>query len=68
MVLGSTITLQAGSNLSPTIGNTEKTLRLENTFLSKKYIFNSKLVDDASVGPGFTIQKIPLDLSPKTIC
>lgn len=29
-------------------------------FLSKEYIFNSKLVDDASVGPGFTIRKIPL--------
>lgn len=60
MLLGSVSILQAGSNLSPKIGNTEKVLTLENTFLSKEYIFNSKLVDDASVGPGLTIQKIPL--------
>lgn len=60
VLLGSVSILQAGSNLSPKIGNTEKVLTLENTFLSKEYIFNSKLVDDASVGPGLTIQKIPL--------
>lgn len=53
-------TLLAGSNLSQTIGNTEKIMMLENMLLSKTYIFNSKLVDGASGGPGFTIQKIPL--------
>lgn len=60
VLLGSVSTLQAGSNLSPTVGNTEKILRLENMFLSKEHIFNSKLVDDASLGPGLTIQKILL--------
>lgn len=58
---GSMSTVQAGSNLSQTIGNTEKIMKLGNMFLSKTYIFNSKLVDGASVGPGFTIQKIPLE-------
>lgn len=47
--------LQAGSNLSQTIGNTE-IMRLGNMSLSKTYIFNSKLVDGPPVG--LTIQKI----------
>jgi len=51
---GSISVLQAGSNLSQTIGNTEKIMILGNMFLSKTYIFNSKLVGGASVGPGFT--------------
>lgn len=48
-------TLQAGSNLSQTIGNAEKIMRLGNMFLGQTYTFNSKQVDGASVGPGFTI-------------
>lgn len=58
---GSMSTLQAGSNLSQTIGNTEKIMKLGNTFFSKTYMFKSKLVDGVSVGPGFTIQYIPLE-------
>lgn len=50
-------TLRAGSHLSQTTGDTEKVTRLGDKFLSKTHIFNSKLVDGASVGPGFTIQK-----------
>lgn len=57
---GSMSTLQAGNNLNQTIGNTEEIMRLGNMFLSKAYMFNSKLVGGASVGPGFTIQNIPL--------
>lgn len=35
VVLGSMSTLQAGRNLGPTIGNTEKILRLKNMTLCK---------------------------------
>lgn len=52
--------LRAGSHLRQTIGDTEKVTRLGSESLSKAHVFNSKLIDGASVGPGFTIQKIPL--------
>lgn len=57
---GSMSTLQAGSNLNQTIGNTEKMMILRNMLLSKTYIFNSKLVDGALVEWRFTIQNIIL--------
>lgn len=57
---GSMSTLQAGSNLNQTIGNTEKIMILRNMLLNKTYIFNSKPVDGASVERGFTIQNITL--------
>lgn len=54
-------THRAGSNLSQTIGNTEKVVILGNTFLSNTYIFNSKLADSASLEPEFTFQNISLE-------